>query len=334
MSVKVLETLFSLLFLVEWVARLIAFHPRLFCCSAWNIFDTVIVFSALLEECTKYAASQQGSFMGKISALRVMRTLKLLRALRIIRVVRAFRELRIVLVSIVMCLRQLVWTLMLLLVMVYMVCILILVELTGQDGAYSGSELADIRRRYFSDLPRALMTLYQCTTFGLHWGTVSTALEQVIPWMGIIWMMYMGFVVFAFQNTVMGMCVDQAIKSAQDDVRNVNLEEHEMQEAAQVQLRQMLLAADPEGRGFVGSRHFRKLMENAECLSILKECDVDYRDLLTFFHQVTHPHGTLGLADIDHFLLSAFRLKGSAQNVDLQALVYKHKVLMRKGRFD
>eukprot|EP00929_Paragymnodinium_shiwhaense_P012352 TRINITY_DN11935_c0_g3_i1.p1 TRINITY_DN11935_c0_g3~~TRINITY_DN11935_c0_g3_i1.p1 ORF type:complete len:686 (+),score=192.18 TRINITY_DN11935_c0_g3_i1:115-2172(+) len=327
--VKVVESLFTYVFTVELFARLIAYHPR-FCCSAWNIFDSVVVLSALLEEITKYAAANENSPLGKLSALRVIRALKLLRALRIIRVVRAFRELRIVLMSVLSCVQQLFWTLSLLTVLIYMLCILVLVELTGQANAYGEDAFGLARKRYFSDLPRALMTVYQCTTSGALWEEVLRPLEEVIPWMGVVWMAYVGFVFFAFQNTVTGMCVDQAMKMSQEDMRDMALEEYELREAIQINMKQLFLDADSEGRGYVTRKQFRKILQDDDLLGQLKECDVDVRDITTLYNAVTR-NTPLILGDIDAFIEGCFKCKGYASQVDLVALMFKQKCLLRRA---
>jgi hypothetical protein len=334
MGIKIIESAFCMVFTFELMVRLYAFHPR-FCCSAWNIFDTVVVSSALLEEGTKYAAADGNSFMGKLSALRALKALKLVRALRIIRVVRAFRELRIVLMSIINCMRQLFWTLSLLSILIYMVCILILVELTGAESPYGDSEDGMLRLRYYSDLPRSLQTVFQCTTHGALWEESSRSLESIIPWMGLIWTAYMGFVFFAFQNTVTGMCVDQAMTMTQEDSRNVSLDEHELREALSVNMKQFFIDADPEGRGIIGRKAMEGLAKDHDFLAALKPCEIDVRDVLHLFNQsINGASGVLHISDIDMFIAACFRAKGGAMNVDVMALSYKLKVLMRKSHLE
>eukprot|EP00929_Paragymnodinium_shiwhaense_P065245 TRINITY_DN32727_c0_g1_i1.p1 TRINITY_DN32727_c0_g1~~TRINITY_DN32727_c0_g1_i1.p1 ORF type:complete len:736 (-),score=189.06 TRINITY_DN32727_c0_g1_i1:197-2404(-) len=331
MPIKIMESLFAFVFSCELGARLYAFHPR-FCCSGWNVFDTVVVTSALLEEVTKYAPSDADSPMGKLSAIRVLKVLKLLRALRIIRVVRAFRELRIVISSIANCMSQLFWTISLLTILIYMVCILILVELTSQgERAFETSIEGDKRKRYFSDLVRTLMTLFQCTTFGALWEDASRSLEELIPWLGIIWAAYMGFVVFAFQNTVSGLCVDKVCKMAQEDMRNVCLDEHENREVAHIQIRHLMLDADPEGRGFLSRRQMATLLKDPEMLEQLKSVDIDPRDILAFVGQMTGISGVLNLADVDVFISCCFRLRGTALNSDSMVIAMRQRELCRKA---
>eukprot|EP00927_Polykrikos_kofoidii_P032616 TRINITY_DN27726_c0_g1_i3.p1 TRINITY_DN27726_c0_g1~~TRINITY_DN27726_c0_g1_i3.p1 ORF type:complete len:652 (-),score=129.79 TRINITY_DN27726_c0_g1_i3:85-2040(-) len=323
-----LETLFTIIFFLELVARCIAFHPW-FCCSAWNVFDTVVVLSAILEEIQKY--SEEGnSFLGTLRAFKMIRVLKLLRALRIIRVVRAFRELRIVLMSIVNALRQLFWTLSLLFVLIYMVSILVLVELTGTSDPYEATHFGDIRKRYFSDLLRTLMTVFQCTTYGALWEEATRPLEEVVPMLGPVWMLYMGFVVFAFQNTVTGMCVDLAMKMEREDARNVMLEEHEAREKVQVNLRQSFVDCDPECKGFFTRKALLQLCRDEDFSLLLKDCDIDSRDIVAFYDQLTGMPGVLNIADVDLFVQGCFRLKGVATSVDVMSLAFRQKKVLAK----
>eukprot|EP00927_Polykrikos_kofoidii_P037181 TRINITY_DN31356_c0_g1_i1.p1 TRINITY_DN31356_c0_g1~~TRINITY_DN31356_c0_g1_i1.p1 ORF type:complete len:704 (+),score=137.61 TRINITY_DN31356_c0_g1_i1:90-2114(+) len=326
--ISLFETLFTIVFLFELIARCIAFHPW-FCCSAWNVFDTIVVLSAILEEIQKYA-EEGNSFLGTLRAFKMIRVLKLLRALRIIRVVRAFRELRIVLMSIVNALRQLFWTLSLLFVLIYMVGILVLVELTGTEQPYHDTHFAHIRRRYFADLLRTLMTVFQCTTYGALWEEASASLEEVIPLIGLMWLVYMGFVVFAFQNTVTGMCVDLAMTMQREDARDVMLEEYEAREKVQVNLRQLLMDCDPECKGFFTRKALKQLMKEEDFQALLKDCDIESRDVLSFYDQVAGMTGVINMSDVDTFVQGCFRLKGVATNIDIMTLSYRQKKILSR----
>jgi voltage-gated sodium channel len=183
------ETIFASLFTIEWLSRLVAFRER-FPYSMWNLFDTVVVVTAVFEEVIKYAVKSD-TIVGQFSVLRVVRVLKLVRTLRIIRVVRAFRELRIVLTSILICMRELFWTLFLLFVLLYMVSVLVLGELTQVPNPFGDGKFGEFRQMYFGNLPRTLFTIFQATTFGMPWEVMSTGLEDVMPWVCIVWILYM-----------------------------------------------------------------------------------------------------------------------------------------------
>lgn len=326
-----IETIFACIYFVELAMRMSVWRCR-FCCSLWNIFDSVVVFCATIEECLKYGVGDD-TILGKLKILRMMRVFKLMRTLRIIRVLRVFRELRIVMMSIICCLRSLVWTLVLMFIMIYIVAVLILVELTNSSDAFDDSAHAGkLQLKFFSNLSRSLLTLFQAITGGVLWADAAEALDEVIPWMDVLWVMYVGFCVFAITNTVTGIFVDQAMKSAQDDVRNVMQEEQERRAAAIAELRQMFYRADIDGTGRVTRKNMSKVCQHKKVLQIFKEFDIDPSDVLALFELVANVDLTINLEQIDAFTRGLFRLKGVAKNIDVVALTMRHKVMMRELR--
>eukprot|EP00928_Gymnodinium_smaydae_P004695 TRINITY_DN1159_c0_g1_i2.p1 TRINITY_DN1159_c0_g1~~TRINITY_DN1159_c0_g1_i2.p1 ORF type:complete len:652 (-),score=153.07 TRINITY_DN1159_c0_g1_i2:137-2092(-) len=331
--VRSLETVFAGIFFVELVARIVAnpcrfYYTRRIGELAWNLFDTVVVISSATEEVIKYGVGDD-TIAGKLSVLRIIRIVKILRTLRIIRVVKAFRELRIVLMSMFSCLRQLFWTLLLLGILIYMVALVFLAELTSSNiYAFDASDTLGLRRvTYFSGLPRSVLTVFQCSTFGVLWDQPGEALVPFIPYVWLILALYMGFVVFAFGNTVTGIFVDQAVKSSQEDLRNVMLEEHEEQAAMLTTLRAKFVQA-ADGHSYVTAKKMKKVCEDEQVRMYFKRYDVDIRDVATFFDLVSGSRG-ISLSDVDAFIGSTLRLKGIAKNVDVVALTYTYKSLMR-----
>merc|ERR1740130_588243 len=130
--------------------------------------------------------------------------------------------------------------------------ILILVELTGLEAPYTGdTEFALIRRRYFPSLTKSLMTVFQTTTGGVPWEQLSTALQDQIPWINWLWVVYIAFVTFAISNVVTGIFVDQAMSSASNDMRNVALESQDQLQSNMREIRHIFKQADPQGRGYL-----------------------------------------------------------------------------------
>lgn len=328
MSLSIIESCFAAIFLIELLMRLSAWRLR-FCCSMWNIFDTVVVLCGTLEECLKYGLGGD-RILGKLRILRMMRVFKLMRTLRIIRVLRVFRELRIVMMSIISCLRSLVWTLLLLFMTIYIIAILILVELTNANTAFDDSESGKLQSKYFCHLFRSLMTLFQTITGGVMWEEASSALHEAIPWLEILWVFYIGFCAFAIANTVTGIFVDQAMKSAQDDVRNVMQEEQEKRSAAIAELRNMFYHADSEGLGKLTRECMARSCKTRKVMEILKEFDIEASDVMALFELVANVDLTIPLENIDSFTRSLFRLKGVAKNIDVVALTMRQKVLQRE----
>lgn len=324
---KVVETAFAMIFAVEVLARLAAARWR-YVKSAWNWLDVFVVASALLEECLKYGIGGD-TIAGKLSVFRILRVSKLLRTLRIIRVVRAFRELRIVLASIMRSIRALFWTICLFFVFIYFLSVLILVELTSSDFSYDGDDtLARLRRQYFSSLARSLVTVYQCCTGGVLWESASTSLEAVIPWITALWVLFVGFVFFAISNVVTGIFVDQAMKSAHDDMQNVEIEEFDRQEGVAKAMRTLILESVSGTRNGVDRQTMLRLFKDRGVVAMLQRVDISPRDVCSLFDIVVGERRSLPLRDVDAFVRACFRLKGYARSIDIAAVFFQQKRLV------
>eukprot|EP00929_Paragymnodinium_shiwhaense_P007858 TRINITY_DN111776_c0_g1_i1.p1 TRINITY_DN111776_c0_g1~~TRINITY_DN111776_c0_g1_i1.p1 ORF type:complete len:781 (-),score=144.87 TRINITY_DN111776_c0_g1_i1:141-2483(-) len=334
---SIMETVFCILFFGECVARLTVQKRRYFC-AAWNWFDVMVVGAAVFEECLKYGVGGNTLF-GSLSVFRIVRIMKITRTLRIIRVVRVFRELRIVVMAMVNCLRSLFWTLLLLFVLQYVMAILILMELTSDRAVQVHSELSEsfavstyseYRTKYFPNLVRCLLTLFQSVTGGLEWSQASLALEEVTPWIPVVWVLFMASVCFAIGNTVTGFFVDHAIKCAQDDARNVMLEESEEREVMIAEVRQSFYKVDTEGHGVITRSKLGVVLAQPKMARCLKRYDIDPKDVFTYFDIVCDADRTISLAEIDAFVRGCFRLKGVARSLDLVCLSYRQQSLARK----
>jgi hypothetical protein len=316
------ETVFNIIFLGELISRL-ASDNRYFLHSGWNIFDFVIVFLALFDEVKKYNIFETPGL--NASATRVVKVFRLLRTLKIIRVIRAFRELRIVLMSMMSSMRQLFWTLLLLFLMMYIVSVLLL-SILAQEGprAYAMSGEGPVRVRLFGDLQRTLVTMFQCATNGLNWEEPSRALEEVIdgpiPPIGVM-IAFNAITFFALLNTVTGLFVDQALRSSDEDNRNVMLEEREEREGMIVDLRSKFTNA-VEGKHFINLKAMHQVCSDYKTMEYFRRFEIDFRDFFTFFDLVAEPDRTIQMAQLDSFLHAAFRLKGKASQTELVALAY------------
>jgi len=313
----IIETVFACIFLLELLARLVTQNLR-FCRSFWNLFDMFVVASAWVEEIIKYGIGGD-TLAGKLSMFRVIRVVKILRALRVIRVVRAFGELRIILASVTKCLRSLFWTSCLFFVFMYFVAVILLVELSGSDSPFAGDDAhAAVRREYFSSLARTLLTMYQCVSGGLVWGDVTTALESVLPWISAVWVVFVGIVSFAVSNLITGIFVDQAMKSAREDKRNVDIEEFDDRRQAVMQLAKINKCASRSSS--VGRGTLRRCLNDKRFRVLLKLATIDPRDLVTFFDLAAGGKKRLPKADLECFYDACLRLTGFARSMDVAAL--------------
>merc|ERR1712232_660593 len=176
----ILDYFFTFIFTTELVLRIIAegkaFYNEENPNVKWNLFDFVVVGSALLELLTSII----GAALPNVSALRMLRTLRLMRIFRVIRVMRFFRDLRVMMMGIVSSLKPLLWACLLLLIIMYMYGVLVLMMIgdeiqTRVDFPDAANENADmvLILFFFGDLVTAIWTLFKSILRGSNWGEAA-----------------------------------------------------------------------------------------------------------------------------------------------------------------
>jgi len=326
-AIRTIETVFCCVFFVELLMRLSVWRCRFFC-ALWNIFDLLLVASASLEELIKYGVGGD-TLAGNFAVFRMMKIVKVMRSFKVIRVIRAFRELRVIVMSMVSCAKSIFWTLILLLVLLFIVSVLILVELNDNGAAFSHTNGGMVRRKFFPNLGRSLITLFMATTGGVPWFEASNALEEVIPWINAIWITYIAIVAYAITNTITGIFVDQAIKISLEDTRNMQEEEAGRRNVMMAEFRGKAFAADVEGTGMLDRSAIDKICKSPDINRVMKEFDIELTDVRVFFDLVAGPSRRIFLADIDEFTRKMFRLKGVAKNLEVVSMAYRLRVHTR-----
>ncbi|CAE7338587.1 Cacna1h [Symbiodinium natans] len=119
----VVSSLYSLLFMVELLIRLMAAGPGLYCSQdwAWTLLDTIVVLSSILEFVVEVTFQQaEDSHFGNMRLLRILRIAKITRALRILRLVKFMSALRSLLFCIGKTLRAMAWSAALLTLIIFL----------------------------------------------------------------------------------------------------------------------------------------------------------------------------------------------------------------------
>eukprot|EP00928_Gymnodinium_smaydae_P020098 TRINITY_DN1775_c4_g1_i1.p1 TRINITY_DN1775_c4_g1~~TRINITY_DN1775_c4_g1_i1.p1 ORF type:complete len:640 (-),score=151.67 TRINITY_DN1775_c4_g1_i1:124-2043(-) len=335
----IIESIFVYVFLVEAILRL-SYIGKSYLLSMWGVFDIFICLSAMIEEAFKYGIAGEGnSALGELSALRILKVMKLVRALRVFRVMKTFRELNMVLSSVWKGMRALLWTLIFLFVCMYFMGMVILLEMTGADkNPYlpdTSVAHAALRARWFSSYPRTMTTVFQSFTGGVSWEEAAAATEAVSEFLIIIWLIFIVFTAMAVLNTVTGIFVDQAMKTAGDN----SSEELECKKKQIFKryLQQALMMAD-KGKGRINRDALHSVLNDPKVRKECGEADVDVKDVKRLFDlvNINAVGGGISLDELEIFLEHIFRLKGYARNADIAAMSFRfsaqHIVIPHQSR--
>eukprot|EP00927_Polykrikos_kofoidii_P065927 TRINITY_DN6161_c1_g1_i1.p1 TRINITY_DN6161_c1_g1~~TRINITY_DN6161_c1_g1_i1.p1 ORF type:complete len:642 (-),score=117.53 TRINITY_DN6161_c1_g1_i1:54-1979(-) len=315
-----IETTFCVIFLFELVIRTIAggWKTEL----RWFVFDAILVIGGIINEVEKLTSSGEERLHG--STLITIRLCRMLRLLRMVRLVKAFRELRVVVMAIGSCTRPLFWTMFLLLLLIYFLTTCLLTSaFAHQTHVFDSSESGKKRLELYGSFIRTMLTLFQSISSGIDWNDASAPMEELVPWVAIVFTMYVACVVFAIMNVVTGVFVDQAMACVSKDQDLVEMEERSKRQGIVKQIERIFRDAS-DGSDSISSDHMGKLIDDPRIRAFFKQLDMEVWDVQTFLELVDSDNN---LIDVESFVNGCLRVKGVAKNIDLIALKYHNQVL-------
>lgn len=209
------DVAFCIITVLEVAIRIIALGGRFFYIEGcgWNWFDFVVASTQVLDVVMTLTANGDGG--GKLASARM---LKLARIFRIARIASVFPQLHIIISSIVDSLGSLFWTLVMIFAFLYGVAIA-LTQLVNDHKMLMGTEHMEAHEEeileLYGTLHKSMLSLYMVISEGIHWSELSDPLaENVSPWMNIVFVLFVGFMIFAMMNIITANFVDNAMKIA------------------------------------------------------------------------------------------------------------------------
>lgn len=218
-----IDSIFCTVFVTEAALRIYAYRSAFWIGEgcAWNWFDLVMVVIQVMEQLVRCISSFR--LATNLSILRALRMFRVIRIFRLLRVLHLFDELRVIVSSITSSTSSLLWAMVLLLLTVFVFSELFLqiVLSAGSDRPGTAEYSAEIEF-YFGSLYRTFLTMFECIVGGISWDAVVRPLvEDISPWMGVAFCVYISTCIFAIMNLLTGIFVDKAMRTVREDKDNV-----------------------------------------------------------------------------------------------------------------
>jgi len=330
---EVLDYGFAGAFALELLLRLVSLGKSFFSMYArdffWNIFDGLLVISALVEITLSIWFADVNV---NLSTGRLLRLLRLVRVVRVIRVLRFFRDLRVMVLSIMGSLRPLIFALFLLSILMYIfaVCLLQFVtEELERLGPMAG-RLGLLLQENYGTLPTAVYTLFLSISGGLSWVEACNPLIEITPLLGLIFMLYIAFSVFCVLNIITGIFVEEATTMTAQDEENMLLHELQKRKRFIAEAKRLFEEADEDGSGKLTWEEFREALQHVRVQKLLENLGIDVvatgvRNVFDLFD--FDGDGTL---EISEFTQGLFQLRGYARSIDIAQLRHDQTRVRRK----
>jgi voltage-gated sodium channel len=304
-SFKVLDQVFCVFFTGELVIRIGVERFSFFSGRDrwWNWFDFVVVGLQLFEVISDLMHVTQNKTVAGLSNLRVVRVVRIVRLGRVFHLVPSLRRL---LTSISETIGHIGWPLMLILLVTYLYGVVFTQIVTDHKKLISEEQFEEQEKlqEFYGSLDKSMLTLFETVSEGIHWGEVLNPLSEFCsPWLTLLFICYIGFVLFAMMNVITAFFVESAMEAAAMEHRN----------ALATQLWAIFGKHhnhEITSEEFYGQHDHPQMMQFYEELKVTHEAAQDGK-----LFEILDADGS-GSVDVDELIGGCQRLLGPAKQVD------------------
>ncbi|XP_078099345.1 voltage-dependent L-type calcium channel subunit alpha-1C [Sander vitreus] len=173
-AMNILNMLFTGLFTVEMILKLIAFKPRHYFVDAWNTFDALIVVGSIVDiAITEVNGLQNSEENARIS----ITFFRLFRVMRLVKLLSRGEGIRTLLWTFIKSFQALPYV-ALLIVMLFFIYAVIGMQMFGKIALRDHTQIN--RNNNFQTFPQAVLLLFRCAT-GEAWQEIMLACSPVRP---------------------------------------------------------------------------------------------------------------------------------------------------------
>lgn len=325
---KYFDTFFTLAFAIELLLRIVAFQFDFFIGSdaGWNLFDTFLVVSSLIE-----LAFASAGF--DLTFLRVQRLLKMVRTFRILKIFRhflIFRKLQTMVMAIVNSLIPLMWAMMLLFIVMFLFAVIFLLGVSDYiNDADGGDATVAEFRIFFETMQMTVLTLWMAVSGGVSWWEIERLLLRISWLWGCLLPFFQAVMLLAMMNIITGIFVNDAVEMMSLDRELHSQLEQEKAQMLVTDLEELFHQMDDTKSGVLTQHELSKLDENPKLKAVLDSVQLDVHDVKSFFDILDVDEN--GVLEIEEFVMGAMYLKGNANMLDMAIFMRDNKKMMRKA---
>lgn len=171
---------------------------------------------------------------------------------------------------------------------------------------------------HFGTVPRAMLSLFQVISDGLHWHDLADPLIATwSEWTVLPFIIYVALAVYSLMNIIVGIFVDSAVRTADVDNKVSLIQE----------MHAMFQLADEDGSGTLSWDEFERFLDHPQMNKLLRAIDLDQDHARQLFRLLDEDHSS----EINHktFVNRCMRFHGAAKAVDLAAFMHEYQRTMK-----
>eukprot|EP00746_Dinoflagellata_sp_MGD_P161357 gnl/MRDRNA2_/MRDRNA2_88463_c0_seq1.p1 gnl/MRDRNA2_/MRDRNA2_88463_c0~~gnl/MRDRNA2_/MRDRNA2_88463_c0_seq1.p1 ORF type:complete len:625 (-),score=105.07 gnl/MRDRNA2_/MRDRNA2_88463_c0_seq1:324-2198(-) len=309
----VLQHTFTIIFVVEIIARVSIWGPRYYQSIA-NILDLGIVIISLLD---LYVLPWAGVSLPNVTFLRLLRLVKLARVLRMVRVFSVFRHLRVLIHSIISSIGALMWS-MLFLSLVHLITSILITQ-SLQSWVNDPANDLDTRMfvyNRFGTFFRSCITLFEMTLAPGSWAKIGRVLIYDVNAIYVLFFaIYVPVVTFGITRVMTALFLRETFAAASSDKDMVLEEQFRAKKVQKENLQALFDKIDLDRTGRIKFDELQKALKDRRSASWMQILDVDVYEVVQLF-QLLDTDGD-GMVTFEEFSKGIMRLRGGAKSIDL-----------------
>mmetsp|Transcript_9908 Transcript_9908/g.28743 ORF Transcript_9908/g.28743 Transcript_9908/m.28743 type:complete len:553 (+) Transcript_9908:74-1732(+) len=326
-----IESTFLAFFATELVLRLIVHRLYFFCNDdmSWNVFDFGIVALSALDVLSPTGSGSSGT---NLTFLRGARVFRLVRTIRVVRLFKYAAALRRMLLSLLGSFTSLFWSFALLCFVFYLFSLATVQGVASSlmtEGQAESAEQRQFLLESFGTVFETMLTYYKATFGGESWSSYFNVLVATSRYTAALFLFVVGFTQIALLNIMTGVFVESALKCAQPDHNTLALEQRRAELTETAALRNILKQVDVDGTGTINWEEFHKVAGDPRISAVLEVMGLDIKDVGLLHDMLCRAGGTHEV-NLDFLVNALMRMKGPAMGIDLQALIYKHDLVLER----
>lgn len=324
-EMDIVELVFFIWFWSELIAKFLV-GPNLFFVGPdkwWNYFDGLLMVSGTIQNLV--GAGGVGA-----SVLRVLRAGRVIKLAPFIKTNPFFKELRLMLYGTFACFRGLLWASLMLTGIMYLFGMVFMGAATSyMQDALPGDRTSKGLLSWYGSLPLTLRTLFRVISGGADWYDASYHLWTVGMPYGMLFLVYIYFVVFGVLNVLVGVFCESAMATASMDAEILAKEAEEEKARLFEQATVVLNSVDKDGSGTVTWEEFEMNLENPAVLVFLEAMQILPAEMQDIFVMIDDDSS--GYVNINELMECCMKLKSGANLNTIVTLLYETKVMNSKS---
>jgi hypothetical protein len=180
--------------------------------------------------------------------------------------------------------------------------------------------------RYVAALRTLLLSMFH--TGGISWHDATKQLAVISGALEWLFVLYIGFTVFAVLNVVTGVFCNTAIEAAQRDPEIIADSLSTNKQAQLDQMVELFEALDLDKSGNISLEELGALVNDFNIQTKLASLNLDVNDAWTLFSLIDRDKQNV--IEIEEFVAGCMQLKGANKQIDMLKMIYDVRAVLKK----